>query len=33
MSGHNQRAAIAAYCVQFPDATHTRALNTIRAGW
>jgi hypothetical protein len=32
-SSHNQRAAIAAYRAQFPDASYTRALNAVRDGW
>ncbi|GAB3167514.1 hypothetical protein GCM10027258_92970 [Amycolatopsis stemonae] len=32
-TSHNQRAAMAAYRAQFPNASHTRALNAVRAGW
>jgi hypothetical protein len=33
MSSHNQRAAIAAYRAQFPDASYTRARNAVLGGW
>lgn len=31
MRSHRERADIAAYCAQHPDASHTRALRAVRA--
>lgn len=33
MSSHRERADIAAYRALHPDASHTRALRAVRAGW